>query len=67
MKLNQFSEAEKCLKEAIGLTSDEKPYLTLAKIYIEEDRVVEATKVYESALRSVKSIKLVHLLQQLKV
>ncbi|XP_012258563.2 Bardet-Biedl syndrome 4 protein [Athalia rosae] len=50
VKLNQLSEGKKCLERAIGLTSDERPYRTLARIYREENLESEAVRVYLSAL-----------------
>ncbi|XP_046618269.1 Bardet-Biedl syndrome 4 protein homolog isoform X1 [Neodiprion virginianus] len=49
-KLNQQSDGTRCLKRAIGLTADERPYLSLAKIYVAQGLIAEAVQVYTSAL-----------------
>lgn len=53
IKLNHPEDAIKHLKKAIELTKNEASYLTLAKLYVSQDRITDAVSIYIAASKLV--------------
>ncbi|XP_051153981.1 Bardet-Biedl syndrome 4 protein isoform X2 [Leptopilina boulardi] len=53
IKLNHPEDAIKHLKTAIELTKNEVPYLTLAKLYVSQNRITDAVGIYLAASKIV--------------
>lgn len=51
LKLDQVVDAERELKNSIGLTKNAMPYLSLARLYVSTNRINEAIEIYETSLK----------------
>ncbi|XP_058796694.1 Bardet-Biedl syndrome 4 protein isoform X2 [Phymastichus coffea] len=51
-RTDQTEAAKGQLLRAIELTKNESPYLALVKLYVAEDRIMEAVAVYQEALKA---------------
>ncbi|XP_015126742.1 Bardet-Biedl syndrome 4 protein [Diachasma alloeum] len=52
VKLNLSEDAKREFKRSTELTKNEIPYLSLARLYVEENRVNDAIEVYSAALKT---------------
>ena len=53
MRTGQREEARAQLLRSTELTKNENPYLALVKLYVAEDRIIDAVAVYTEALTFV--------------
>ncbi|XP_031784339.1 Bardet-Biedl syndrome 4 protein isoform X1 [Nasonia vitripennis] len=53
MRANQLENAKNHLLTATELTKNESPYFALVKLYVMEDRIIDAVSVYTEALYAV--------------
>lgn len=56
MKVNDMEKARAHLIKATELTDNENAFMALVKLYVMEDRIIDAIAVYSQALKSVTTL-----------